>query len=55
MIEACGLPSGTLTSMEQLVGHKIPVADVKREFLRSFSEVFDAELFVESEPLLRSA
>jgi lipoate-protein ligase B len=55
MIEPCGLPSGTLTSMEQLVGHKIPVADVKREFLRSFSEVFDAELFVESEPLLRSA
>lgn len=44
MIEPCGLPSATLTSMQQLLGHYVPMDNVKEAFKAAFEEVFETGL-----------
>ena len=39
-INPCGLESGEMTSMEELLGHKLRVGDVEEKVVRNFSEVF---------------
>lgn len=44
LIKPCGLNPETMTSMERLTGTKLEMEQVKREVIRSFSSVFNAEL-----------
>lgn len=39
-IVPCGLPGVTMTSLERLLGHPVPMAEVEEQMIRSFAEVF---------------
>jgi len=44
MIEPCGLPRATLTSMQKLLGREVPMDDVKGEFALMFEGIFETRL-----------
>jgi lipoate-protein ligase B len=50
LIKPCGLDPETMTSMERLTGRRLEMGAVKREVVRSFSDVFRVDL-VEGAPL----
>jgi lipoate-protein ligase B len=44
MIEPCGLPRATLTSMQVLLGREVQMDNVKREFAVMFEGIFETRL-----------
>jgi lipoate-protein ligase B len=44
LIKPCGLDPDTLSSMKQLLGHDVGMADVKKTYVAEFSEVFGVAL-----------
>ncbi len=43
LIIPCGLKDKGVTSLEKLLGHKVPIDEVKQRFIQSFKEVFGYE------------
>ena len=44
LIQPCGMPSSTMTSMKALLNHEVDLNSVKREIRRNFESVFELEL-----------
>ena len=56
LIEPCGMPSSTMTSMKALLGREIDFDSVKKQIRRDFEEVFELQLTeVKPEELLTVA
>jgi lipoyl(octanoyl) transferase len=49
-IVPCGITDGGVTSMERILGLRIPVDDVARAYLLRFAEVFGREIRLEATP-----
>lgn len=43
-IVPCGIGDRPVTSLERLLGHRIPMQEVRDAYLRTFAQVFDVEL-----------
>lgn len=52
-IVACGISNLKATSLEQLLGHKLRMADVAEQFADAFRNTFGYERSVSIEPLRR--
>lgn len=44
LITPCGIQDRDMTSMEAMLGHAVPMAEVEKEFVRTFSAVFDRQV-----------
>jgi len=44
LIEPCGMPSSTMTSMQRLLNHDVDLNLVKKEVIRNFESVFEFQL-----------
>ncbi len=56
LIEPCGMPSSTMTSMQALLNHEVDLNLVKKEIRSNFESVFDLQLVeVSSEELVTLA
>jgi lipoate-protein ligase B len=54
LIKPCGLDPDTITSMEQVLGHEVPIQEVKRVVVQKFSEVFGRTPEVATPPRIPS-
>lgn len=43
-IVPCGIPGKGVTSLEKLVGHPVPMAEVEEAIVKSFSQVFNVDV-----------
>ena len=43
-IRPCGMEPSTMTSMQKILGKKVSFDDVKKDVIRNFKDVFDAEI-----------
>ena len=50
LIVPCGIADRGVTSLEHAIGRPIPVSDVEDALVRHFSDVFDREAVVASQP-----
>jgi lipoate-protein ligase B len=56
LIEPCGMPSSTMTSMQALLNHEVDLNSVKKEIRSNFESVFELRLAeVSSEELITLA
>jgi lipoate-protein ligase B len=44
LIEPCGMPSSTMTSMQAILDHEVDLSLVKKEIRRNFESVFELQL-----------
>ncbi|MDG6964266.1 MAG: lipoyl(octanoyl) transferase LipB [Nitrososphaerota archaeon] len=44
LIRPCGLDPSTMTSMQKILGHPVPMGDVKARFAREYSNVFGVQM-----------
>jgi lipoyl(octanoyl) transferase len=53
VINLCGLPGRSATSIESELGHDVPISEVNRRVLNSFSKIFHVDLLSISKEQLR--